>query len=367
MLVLSCVVILAILSVNVSCASSNQDQFWCGLPNVKRCVDKANNLTECNCTDQNERYCPSNNSCVPLDSNNAGVCWENASCTFATTKSMTTVSSLTASNVTKATTTSMSTVISSTASYVINASHTVPIPSETTIPTLTSKPTKFYSLDTDYSPIIIAVAAGFGGFIVFVCCMCAVHSWWLKRKKFTDVNSTPLSKIEKKRKKQELLEARMREALEEKRQGKEPSKFDMAYTKPQKVNERALANYDWARTSYLPGMLEPTAHDQNPSGSIPKLICDDDDSDFDDPNELGDDNIAFEHGKEDPREVESPSMSSLFSPVDELELQPQEPVIVEPEMFDSLAEIPRPPPDGDMVGSKGVPPSQDYVTMMGRF
>ena len=154
---------------------------------------------------------------------------------------------------------------------------------------------------------------------------------------------------------------------EEKRQGKEPSKFDMAYTKPQKVNERALANYDWARTSYLPGMLEPTAHDQNPSGSIPKLICDDDDSDFDDPNELGDDNIAFEHGKEDPREVESPSMSSLFSPVDELELQPQEPVIVEPEMFDSLAEIPRPPPDGDMVGSKGVPPSQDYFTMMGRF
>lgn len=57
-------------------------QFWCGLPNVKRCVDKANNLTECNCTDQNERYCPSNNSCVLLDSYNAGVCWENASCTF---------------------------------------------------------------------------------------------------------------------------------------------------------------------------------------------------------------------------------------------------------------------------------------------
>ena len=87
------------------------------------------------------------------------------------------------------------------------------MPSETIIPTLTTKPTKFYSLDTDYSPIIIAVAAGFGGFIVFVCCMCAVHSWWLKRKKFTDVNSTPLSKIEKKRRKQELLEARMREAL----------------------------------------------------------------------------------------------------------------------------------------------------------
>lgn len=54
-------------------------QFWCGLPNVKRCVD---NLTECNCADQNERYCPSNNSCVLLDSYNASVCRENASCTY---------------------------------------------------------------------------------------------------------------------------------------------------------------------------------------------------------------------------------------------------------------------------------------------
>ena len=42
--------------------------------------------------------------------------------------------------------------------------------------------------------------------------MCAVHSWWLKRNKFTEVNSTPLSKIEKRRRKQELLEAKMRQA-----------------------------------------------------------------------------------------------------------------------------------------------------------
>ena len=55
-------------------------QFWCGLPGVNRCVDKANNLTECNCSNQNGTYCPSNKSCVPLISYNESACWENASC-----------------------------------------------------------------------------------------------------------------------------------------------------------------------------------------------------------------------------------------------------------------------------------------------
>lgn len=72
----------------------------------------------------------------------------------------------------------------------------------------TKKSTTLYSLDTDYKPIIIALAAGFGGFVLFVCCMCMVHSWWLKRNKFTGVNSTPLSDIEKRRRKEELREAR---------------------------------------------------------------------------------------------------------------------------------------------------------------
>lgn len=55
-------------------------QFWCGLPGVNSCVDKANKLTECNCSNQNGTYCPSNKSCVPLDSYNESACWENASC-----------------------------------------------------------------------------------------------------------------------------------------------------------------------------------------------------------------------------------------------------------------------------------------------
>ena len=149
---------------------------------------------------------------------------------------------------------------------------------------------------------------------------------------------------------------------------KVPSKFDMGYSKPQKVNERALANYDWARTSYLPGMLEPTVHEPNPAVSLQKLICDDDDdSELDDPNELGDDNIAFEYGKDDQRKVASPSISSLCTPVEEIEPQPQEPVVVEPEIFESTEEIPRLPPDGDMPESEPTPPSQDYFQMMGRF
>ena len=38
--------------------------------------------------------------------------------------------------------------------------------------------------------------------------MCIVHSWWLKRSKFTEVNSTPLKDIEKRKKKEELRELR---------------------------------------------------------------------------------------------------------------------------------------------------------------
>lgn len=55
-------------------------QFWCGLPGVNRCVDKAKYLTECNCSNQNGTYCASNKSCVPLISYNESACWENASC-----------------------------------------------------------------------------------------------------------------------------------------------------------------------------------------------------------------------------------------------------------------------------------------------
>lgn len=227
------------------------------------------------------------------------------------------------------------------------------------LPTTSTKPTTLYTLDTDYKPIIIAVSAGFGGFIVFVCCMCVVHSWWLKRNKFTGVNSTPLSEIEKRRRREELREAR-RQARE---QEKEPSKFDMGYRKPPTVNERALTSYDWARTSYLPGMLEPTVHEPNPAGSIPKLICDDD-TDIDDPLELGDENSGFEGELDNARKVASPSNSSLFSSVG---MEPKEPVVVEPEIFESMEEIPRPPPDGDMDDSVPPRPSQDYFQMMGRF
>lgn len=76
-------------------------------------------------------------------------------------------------------------------------------------PTTSSKrTTKLYDLETNYMPIIVAVATGFGGFVVFVCCMCVLHSWWLKKKKFTNVNSRTLTNIEKKKRKRELREAR---------------------------------------------------------------------------------------------------------------------------------------------------------------
>jgi len=137
----------------------------------------------------------------------------------------------------------------------------------------------------------------------------------------------------------------------------------MGYRKPQKVNERALANYDWARTSYLPGMLEPSSSQPNPAGITPKLICDDEDTDFDSPNEVGDENNGYESGQErgnHSRNLTTPA--SLFSPT---EMEPKEPVMVEPEIFESMEEIPRPPPDGDVVDRDSH--SQDYFNMMGRF
>lgn len=150
-------------------------------------------------------------------------------------------------------------------------------------------------------------------------------------------------------------------------EAREPSKFDMGYRKPQKVNERALANYDWARTSYLPGMLEPSSSQPNPTVITPKLICDDEDTEFDNPNELGGENKGYESGQEhedDTRKLTTPA--SLFSPV---EMEPQEPIMVEPEIYESMEEIPRPPPDGDIADP--IPPrhthSQDYFNMMGRF
>ncbi|KAL9974071.1 hypothetical protein ACROYT_G011070 [Oculina patagonica] len=328
--------------------ANSQNQFWCSLPGVGRCVDNANNLTECNCTSPNQTYCPSNSSCQASASYNESLCWNNVSCPIAPT-------TVTANNLASG---NGAVSIVPTASVLVSASTSVADSHVSTTPT----PTTFHPLDTDYTPIIISVAAGFACFIVYVCCMCLVHSWWLKRNKFTEVNSTPLKDIEKKRRKEELRELRRQRKEAE---AKEPSRFDMGYRKPQKVNERAMANYDWARTSYLPGMLEPSAHEPNPAESAPKLICDDDDTEFDNPKDLGDENIGYESGQEhedEPRYVSTPS--SLFAPV---EMEPQEPVMVEPEIFESMEEIPRPPPDGVMEDTNPPRHSQDYFNMMGRF
>ena len=92
----------------------------------------------------------------------------------------------------------------STASSLMAASSSAIRDSHVVLPT--RAPTTYHPLDTDYTPIIISIAAGFACFVVFVCCMCVMHSWWLKRNKFTEVNSTPLHDIEKKRKKEERRE-----------------------------------------------------------------------------------------------------------------------------------------------------------------
>lgn len=357
MLVFKCMVLSTILAATGFGSAGHPNQFWCALSSV--CVEKANNLTECNCTVQGFRYCPTNSTCLPNDNYNENACWQNASCS---------------NSVVPTTTTSIPTA-STTGTIMNNVSGNTSVSANTSVthvtqkPTPTTKPTTLYELDTNYMPIIATVAAGFGGFIVFVCCMCAIHSWWLKRKKYTDVNSRTLTDVERKKKKRELREARRQEKEEQLQ--KEPSRFDMGYRKHPTVNERALANYDWARTSYLPGMLEPTVHDPNPAGSLPKLICDDEDTDTGelDANVSGEENNGYEREQDNPRNAKSPSIasfsnSSLFSKEG---VEPQEPVVVEPEIFESMEELPRPPPDGDMDESVPNRQSQDYRQMMARF
>ncbi|XP_068721707.1 uncharacterized protein [Montipora capricornis] len=250
-----------------------------------------------------------------------------------TTKPTTLPSSSVVSGIPSSTTTTKPTTLPS--SSVVSG-----IPSSTT--TTTTKPTTIlYDLDTDYTPIIAVVAAGFGGFIVFVCCMCVLHSFWLKKKKFTNVNSRSISEVEKKRRKKEEREAKKKE--KEEKMTEATSRFDMAYRKPPTVNERALANYDWARTSHLPGMLEPTVQETHFTGSMPKLICDDDDSD------PGEENEGYNHGQENQhteKSISLASFSTLFPKEEQEESVPQEPIFVEPQMFESMEELPRPPVDG---------------------
>lgn len=83
------------------------------------------------------------------------------------------------------------------------------------VPTTTAsseKPTTIlYELNTNYTPIIAVVGAGFGALVLFVCCMCVVHSWWLRKKKYTDVNSRSLSDAQRKQRKREEREAKKKE------------------------------------------------------------------------------------------------------------------------------------------------------------
>ena len=82
----------------------------------------------------------------------------------------------------------------------------------TSLTTLSGKPTTIlYDLNTEYTSIIAVAGAGFGALILFVCCKCVVHSWWLRKKKYTDVNSRSLSDAERKRRKIEEREARKKE------------------------------------------------------------------------------------------------------------------------------------------------------------
>lgn len=173
-----------------------------------------------------------------------------------------------------------------------------------------------------------------------------------------------MKELERKKRKQEQREMKRRAKEAE---AKELSKFDMGYKKPPKVNERALASYDWARTSYLPGMLEPSQEPVGPADFTPKLICDDEDTEAGDQHALGDHNQGYESEGENQygsRDVSTPS--SLFAPTT---IEPQEPIMVEPEIIENKEQFLRSVSDGNMTefNPQAHSNSQDYFKMMGRF
>ena len=102
-------------------------------------------------------------------------------------------------------------VWSQNANNATNSSVSTSTSTPTTKPSTKLPTTILYELNTNYTPIIAVVGAGFGALILFVCCTCIVHSWWLRKKKYTDVNSRSLSDAQRKQRKREEREAKKKE------------------------------------------------------------------------------------------------------------------------------------------------------------
>ena len=67
---------------------------------------------------------------------------------------------------------------------------------------------KFLPLVINWKPIFITMGAVGALIILFICCSCVLHSYWLSKNKFTKYNSTPIRELKRKRRKQQLKERR---------------------------------------------------------------------------------------------------------------------------------------------------------------
>ncbi|XP_032237562.2 uncharacterized protein LOC5512257 [Nematostella vectensis] len=152
----------------------------------------------------------------------------------------------------------------------------------TPAPTTSGPTTIRYPLVFDYTPMMMAVAIVFACVVFFVCCSCIMHSWYLRKKKFTKYNSMSAKEYEQ-RQRAEERKKRLQETQENEYEmtahnvkvAPEPPKFDMTNKRMPKVNETSFTNYDWAYTSHLPAMLARPSATEN-HYDVPRLILDSD-------------------------------------------------------------------------------------------
>lgn len=68
-------------------------------------------------------------------------------------------------------------------------------PPKPTIPPTTARR---YEIVFDYTPAMAAVALGIACIVLCVCCTCIIHSWYLRKDKFTEYNSMTIKEYEEK-------------------------------------------------------------------------------------------------------------------------------------------------------------------------
>ncbi|XP_028410127.1 uncharacterized protein LOC114532747 [Dendronephthya gigantea] len=181
-----------------------------------------------------------------------------------------------------------------------------------TATTPTIKTTKIQPLVIDYTPFMISVAVITFLIVACICGTCCAHSWYLTKKKYTEFNS---DKVKPKVEKPVVVVEDEEEAA--------PPEFPMTFTERPKVNERQMAKYDWARTSFAQEQIATSAFVTDAAAKGPRLIMDDSDEESDGQHPPGDVAINMEGTSESSENEGGTGESSSDEYNDEEEYDPR--------------------------------------------